>query len=105
MARNVHVVFELTMPNSGSWNGAWSGEGRGHYYFKDFPPVSFEKKYKEKVIGSWYYSWDDGWTACITSRVIDGQELRRLRKNNCGFCGYEWMVRSILATGEIKYKD
>lgn len=102
MAARVHVVFELTMPNRGSWNGKWTGDGKGHYIFKDFAPGEFKKKYKETVIGSWSYRWDDGWTACITSRVVDGQELRRLRKNNSGFCGYDWMVRSILATGEIK---
>lgn len=25
MNRNLHVSFELTMPNRSSWNGRWSG--------------------------------------------------------------------------------
>lgn len=102
MAKKVHVVFELTMPNRGSWNGRWSGENQGHYIFKDFSPAAFEKEWKEKIIGSWCYTWDDGWTACIASRVVDGTELRNLRKQNAGFLGYDWMVKDILAYGKIK---
>ena len=100
---NIHVVFELTMPNCNSWNGKWSGEHCGHYIFKDFPPVTFKKQLESKVIGSWYYDFKDGWGACVSSRVVDGTELRKLKKANCGFSGYNWMVDSILYIGEIKY--
>lgn len=106
MARVIHVVFELTMPHRGSWNGRWSGENSGHYIFKDFPPGYFQKN-KDRLIGQWEYRWDDGWAACITSSEASGQEFRELKKRNTGFCGYSWMVRSILLDGTIdkKYCD
>ena len=103
MARQIHVVFELTMPHAASWNGRWSGEGQGHYIFKDFSPGKFAK-IENQIIGSWHYRWDDGWCACVTSREIEGQELRKLRRQNRGFCGYDWMVEDILLHGEIKQR-
>ena len=29
------IIFELTMPNCGSWNGKWSGEERFYAKFKE----------------------------------------------------------------------
>ena len=102
---NVHVVFELTMPHVASWNGRWSGAASGHYLFKDYPPAAFEKKHKEKVIGEWHYSWPDGWGALIKSRVVTGDEMRKLKKSNAGFCGYSWMVDNIIWYGNPRGKE
>lgn len=101
MSKNIRVIFELTMPHAASWNNKWSGSESGHYIFKEYPPVAFEKKWKDKVIGEWYYRWDDGWEAKIKSRVISVEESRKLKRANSGFCGYNWMVDSILAAGRI----
>ena len=97
----VRAAFELTMPGAASWNGKWSGEGRCYCIIKEFPPVQFEKKWKEKVIGTWYYTWDDGWCACVKSHIVDGKESAKLKKKTCGFMGYNWMVDTILSHGKI----
>jgi len=98
--RIIRVCFELTMPGVASWNGKWSAANEGHYIFKEFAPKYFEE-HKDKLIGSWHYTWSDGWRACVSSYVIDGNESRRRKRINKGFYGYDWMVNSILSVGEI----
>ena len=51
--------------------------------------------------GSWYYGWSDGWGASVSVREVDAKEARRVRNESKGFCGYEWMVTSILERGKI----
>lgn len=96
------LCFELTMPNRGSWNGRWSGKNDIHIIIKTDRQIS--KKRIEELDGRhFYYRWDDGWTACVSARIVDRGEAAKLRKMNRGFCGYDWMVRSIIADDEIKY--
>ena len=88
------VEFRLTMPNKGSWNGKWSGDDRNYTIVKTLP----EKRVRELDLSedtpqSWHYSWDDGWGANITARIMAKGE--RAKKSD-GFCGYEWMVRNII---------
>ena len=93
------IVFELTMPNRGSWNGKWTGDKDVHIIKK------YNKSVPKEVIGkSFYYSWDDGWTACITVYNLNANtsEYKSLIRNNAGFCGYDWMVDSIIKYGEIR---
>lgn len=92
------VAFSLHMPGRGSWNGRWSGEGREHLMFMRLPDC-LAKAYNGK---SWDYRWDDGWCAVVGARIVDAAEGKKLRKLNAGFCGYEWMVESILAYGRIE---
>lgn len=95
------LCFELTMPNRGSWNGRWSGERDVHIITKTDRQIG--KKRIEELDGrSFYYSWDDGWGALVSCRVIDAAESRRLKKRNRGFCGYDWMVSSIIANDQIE---
>lgn len=94
------VVFELSMPNCGSWNGRWSGEGRLYARIlrnKDVP--------KEYVGKNFFYRWNDGWTACVSTRSVSSSEANKIRKKSCGFCGYDWMIKSICNKGEISYSD
>lgn len=94
-----NVLFELIIPNVGSWNGHWSGEKNKHLLFKTLPSEVAKQLDGE----SWFYTWDDGWTAGIKARTMhDGAETRRLKALNKGFCGYDWMVKSIIACGEIR---
>lgn len=90
------LCFELTMPNRGSWNGRWSGERDVHVIIKSDRQIG-KKRIQELDGESFTYRWDDGWTARVSCRVIDAADSRRLRKQNRGFCGYDWMVRSIIA--------
>ena len=94
------LCFELTMPNAASWNGKWSGENDVHIITETDRDIG--KKRIEELDGrNFYYRWDDGWTACVSCRVIDRAEAQRLRKVNRGFCGYDWMVRSIINNDDI----
>ena len=91
------LVFELRMPNVGSWDGKWSGEGN---YFAVVKKVG--KKKEEELDGKRFiYDFGDGWTVLIYVRKVSVSEGNRLRKKSKGFCGYEWMVRSIIERGCI----
>lgn len=100
------VSFELTMPNRGSWNGKWSGEDRKYYVIKKLTNKTLQKEWFERLLkngrDSWYYSWGDGWGASVSVETIDSYEARKRRKVSAGFCGYNWMIDSIIARGTIK---
>ena len=95
------LCFELSMPNCGSWNGKWSGERDIHAILKTTRSKTEMQKFRELDGKDWYYRWDDGWTACVTAKIIDSKEATRIRNKNAGFCGYGWMVESILKHGKI----
>lgn len=97
----IKIAFTLSMPNRGSWNGRWSGEGNLYAVVRDFKQSTAEKILSKS---SYYYRWDDGWGASISVRKIDGQESRRIKNASRGFRGYEWMVDSIIHYGAI-YAD
>lgn len=94
------IVFELSMPNKGSWNGKWSQEGE--LYIRTRPERDVPKEYWGK---SFYHSWDDGWTACVSVIKVPSTEARKLEHKSKGFCGYDWMIQSIIKYGEIKYQS
>lgn len=97
------LCFELSMPHCGSWNGKWSGENDVHIITKTDRDIG-KKRCQELDGKSFYYNWDDGWSACVHCRIIDAKEAAKLRKKNRGFCGYDWMVRSIVLNDEINYQ-
>lgn len=99
------LEFKLSMPKIGSWNGKWTGEEK--YYAK---VINFTKKYGkgkeaieklETVKGSFCYNFGDGWSACVDVKEIDSKEASKIRRKSNGFCGYEWMIESILTYGKI----
>ena len=94
------LCFELTMPNRGSWNGKWSGESDRHCIFRVCRTKAQQEQAKVLNGKDFYHAWDDGWTACISCSIIDHKEANKLKKVNRGFCGYDWMVTSIL-TGQV----
>lgn len=94
------LAFELTMPGCGSWNGRWSGEG---YVFAR-TRTTRSQTVVDRAVGQYSYSWDDGWRASITVRVVTPAEAAKLRKQSLGFMGYEWMIDDIMAFGEIKQR-
>ena len=84
------VIFELTMPNVGSWNGNWTGANKKYTIEVKLP------KDKLHLIGqSFYYNFGDGWGANVSCR------LKGTEKPTNVFCGYEWMVRSIIKNEKI----
>lgn len=99
------LVFELTMPNRGSWDNHWSQENRKHYIVKNERDID-RKENIPKIVEkkNFYYVWDDGWTACVTVTKMKATEANKLKKKSVGFCGYDWMVDSIIQDCVIKYR-
>lgn len=98
------VVFELSMPNRGSWNGGWNGASNYYAIVKNIGASQKAAKRAQKLVeeGPYGYNFGDGWRAQINVREVGAAEARKLRAKTQGFCGYDWMVTSILAHGEIK---
>jgi hypothetical protein len=92
------IEFTLSMPGRNSWNGRWSGESTHYAIVKTLTDRKADELLGGKQSASWGYNFGDGWFASIEARVVPKGE--RLRKS-AGFCGYNWMVSSILDDGEI----
>ena len=89
----MRVSFTLSMPNSPSWNGQWSGKGRNYQVVKNLSKKTVDTlKLNE---GTQYFShrWDDGWRASIEVKLMEKGE-RKLKSD--GFCGYNWMINNII---------
>lgn len=97
------LTFELSMPSVNSWSGRWSGEGKCYAIVRTFTSKKAIAKAEEIAkVGYYHYSFGDGWAAGVSVKQVDAAEARRLRKASRGFCGYDWMVESILNKGKIE---
>lgn len=94
------IAFELTMPNKGSWNGKWSQEGQLFVRCRDQRCVP-----REYWNDSFFYRWDSGWTACVTTRQVTAAEAKKLERKSKGFYGYDWMIDSIIRYGDIRWEN
>lgn len=94
------LSFQLSMPNNGSWNGKWSGDGQPYFKIRTLKKNQIEFLEGEKK-KSFYYDFEDGWGANVTAEIIDSVEARKRRKASQGFCSYDWMVGEILQHGRI----
>lgn len=94
------LAFKLSMPRNNSWNGRWSGDEKIYVKTRSFR----ENKELEarKLIGRHYYDFGDGWCAAIDVEEVDSSKSRQLNKKSLGFCGYEWMIESLLNSGSIQ---
>ena len=90
------IVFEVTMPPVGAWNGRWSGADKRYIRTMDERKVPRECWNKDL-----YYRWDDGWGACVSVKRTKASEAKKLQMRSSGFCGYDWMIRSIIECGCI----
>lgn len=97
------LAFVLSMPAVASWNGKWSGEGKLYVVVRSFGASVKGRERAQKALANapYLYRWDDGWIAQVDVREVEPQEARRLTKASSGFCGYEWMIESILSHGKI----
>lgn len=93
------VLFKLSMPNRGSWNGKWSGSGNNYTITKNMKDETARKLGLDKGEKSWYHSFGDGWTACVAGKIL--QKGEKTKKSD-GFCGYDWMVTDIVLYGRIE---
>jgi len=86
------LIFELSMPKNNSWNNKWSGEDNKYTVAK-----TVTEKTHAKLKDYYTYSFGDGWVAGVTVRKAKVRE-----KATNKFCGYNWMIDSILCHGEIR---
>ena len=93
------IAFILTMPRNNSWNGKWTGDES--LFCRIMENRSVPKEYHGK---DFQYDFGDGWVANVEVRKVDCKEANRMRKKSRGFCGYDWMIRSILANGYIEHE-
>ncbi len=101
------LAFILSMPHNAASNGRWSGAGKCYAIVK---PIGKAKKAVERAAAliaqkSFYYDFGDGWGASVTVREVGYNEACQLRRQTLGFYGYDWMVKSIWETGEIKPRE
>lgn len=96
------IVFKLTMPRTNSWNGRWTGDDDTHIITKPNRSVI-----NDRIGKSYYYDFGDGWCACVDVMKMNANssEYRQIARKNRGFCGYDWMVDSIISNNEIKLKE
>ena len=87
------AVFELSMPSVGSWNGKWTAADDYHSIVRWVKPMPENDYYR--------HNFGDGWSAGISVKQVDSKEATKIRRKSKGFCGYEWMVQSILDNGKI----
>lgn len=89
------AIFELSMPCNNSWNGKWSGEGAAYTVARQLT----DEKYA--ALKAYYtYRFGDGWVAAVSVRKAASRE-----KVSNRFCGYDWMIDSILKRGAITHDD
>lgn len=98
----MQLAFTLSMPGCPSWNGKWSGEGRKYVIVVPVGKGKWEKCAAQGIVdhGPYSYRWDDGWMARIDVHLVDAKQAARLRKESNGFCGYDWMVDTIIKYGK-----
>lgn len=90
------IVFELSMPHVGSWNGKWTGDG-GNYI-----RTKAERSVPKELWGKdFFYRWEDGWEACVHVYQRPYRDAQKLERLSDGFCGYDWMIRSLIKVGYI----
>jgi len=91
----MRIAFKLSMPGVNSWDNRWSGEAKRY--------VIVRSTKRDDIAGNSYgYNFGDGWYACVRAEEVTANEAAMLRRKSDGFCGYEWMVDSIIIHGEIR---
>ena len=97
------LSFTLSMPNVGSWDGKWSGQDRLYVKVISFGRSKEQNDRAKEILdkGYFHYSFGDGWSAGVTVKKVDSRDRERLRKKSAGFCGYDWMVQSIISDMKI----
>jgi len=95
------VEFRLSMPGVNTASGTWSGAGKDYLIVKTLTDKTALNLLGERGVRSWSYAWSDGWVAGVRARILPpGVKPAK----SAGFAGYDWMVSSILAYGEIRAK-
>ena len=94
------IAFILSMPNVGSWDSQWTGEGNLYAVVKTYSDC-YWKKIKDKGGKGGYYNFGDGWRASVDVKEVSTLEARQIKKRSNGFLGYEWMIDSLINFSKI----
>jgi hypothetical protein len=97
----MNVAFLLTMPNNNAWNGKWTGEGKCYARVRAYSARDLKER-MGRLVGNHYYNFGDGWGANVQVKIVTPEEKRKLLKATAGFCGYEWMIDSLIQHGRIQ---
>lgn len=103
-----YVAYVLSMPNKGSWDGKWTGEKDVHVRCRKICDKAWNNRVtKEPELAgkSFYHDFGDGWTAKIEVKEVTEKEARALKKRSVGFAGYDWMIASLIYSGDIHYEQ
>lgn len=96
------ILFTLSMPNVGSWNGQWSGAGGRYAKTRKTPSKErLDLIFKGKDSASFYYNFGDGWGASVHAKIVTAAEANKAMHQSQGFCGYDWMIDEIMDHGRI----
>lgn len=93
-----YICFQLSMPNNNNWNGKWTGDG---VFYARTRKCTMKKAAEILANGSYFYNFGDGWGARVSVKEVTGKDKRKIDKNTKGFCGYAWMIDSIVYYGGI----
>jgi hypothetical protein len=94
-----YAIFTLSMPNNNSWNGRWTGQDKKYIEARELPKG-------KTLLDHHSYNFGDGWRAVIDIQIVDDVKRKnKLMKYSDGFCGYDWMIDSIMKHGAIKTDD
>jgi hypothetical protein len=98
----INLIFTLSMPGVNSWNGKWSGSDNFYLVHRKFQNRS--RPDLESILSqkSFRHSFGDGWVAQVDVTETSEAEAKKLAKKSSGFCGYEWMIDSIIRNGDIR---
>lgn len=96
------IAYTLSMPNVGSWNGKYTGDGGTYIIIRRYS-IARNKEVLERVLHekSHYYNFNDGWGALVCIATVDAKTARQLKKKSMGFRGYDWMIPEIETYGRI----
>ena len=98
----ITLIFTLSMPGCSSWNGRWSGEDRVYAMRHKFTSAKGIEQAQQILAREYYsYNFGDGWRAGISVKQVDSITAKKIMSKSAGFCGYDWMVESILSNGDI----
>lgn len=97
-----HIVYILTMPNVGSWNGRFAGEGHLNCEVRSYLKDSDIPKKVLSMKDGYHYDFGDGWLVNIKATQIKENEKDKYEEASRGFYGYEWMIKEIEKFGRIK---
>ena len=101
------LLFELNMPNVGSWNGKWGGKEKRYLLTRKINVTKENKPLINNILenGYFYHDFKDGWGAGITVKKVLAVEANKLMKKSAGFCMYDWMADDIIKYGYIRKQE